>query len=130
MFDEPGDKIKLFAKIGFWIGVVLTIIAFIAMLLFGNIVVAVIYAVILGLSTWVSALSMYCVGEAADAARTAAHYSEEIAKYINRQEAAREKERKANPTTGNVWTPDGKVPAWQRVEMKTAEAECKDAEEK
>lgn len=130
MFEEPGDKVKLFAKISFWIGIVLTILAFIVMLISGNFILGVIYTVILGLSTWVNALVMYCVGESADAARTAAHYSQEIAKYINRQDEARQKENKSGMETGITYTPEGKVPAWQQVEMEKAEAERKAAKEK
>lgn len=129
MFENPGDTLKIFAKIFFVLGVIFSVIMFFVLLFAEQFILAVIYLVLMLLGSWISALSTYCAGEAAEAARTAAHYSEEIAKYINHKEDAKEKEKRSSVTEPTAWMPEGKIPAWQRVEMEKAEAERKAAEE-
>ena len=85
---------------------------------------ALIYVAILVFSALISYFSLQALADAAEYAKSAAYYSEQIAMYINRQEKEKEP-----PENSAAVTPGGKMPAWQRVEMEKAEAERKAAEE-
>lgn len=127
MFHNPGEKLRVFATIQFVLCIICAAVILFAGL--GTMGIAVlIYAVVMVFSGWISCLSLNALADAAEHAKTAAYYSEQIAMYINRVERSKgETEEKNEPQS--AWHPDGKMPAWQRVEQEKAEAERKASEE-
>lgn len=90
---------------------------------------AVLYAVVLVFSGFLSFFSLCALADAAGYAKTAAYYSEQIAFYINRREQEEQGKTEPQLPPATAFNPDGKIPAWQRVEMEKAEAQRKAAEE-
>lgn len=128
MFNNPAGKLRVFAVILFVLDIISAALLLLAGLGLGMGFEGLIYIAVLVFSGLVGCMSLCALADAAEHAKTAAYYSEQIAMYINRQE--RNKEEAEMPDTPQAaWHPDGKLPAWQRVELEKEEAARKAAQE-
>lgn len=74
LFDAPGSKLRMLAKIAFWVIAVIGIIGALAVLVsitktsnfFFGLIVGVLYAALMVLVAWLSTLSMYALGTLID----------------------------------------------------------------
>ena len=130
MFRDPGDKLRVIAKILFVLSIISASVVLLSGLSGGVMgIMALIYAIVIVVSAIINCISLYALADAAEYAKVAAYYGEKIAAYINQQENGKEeKESMQQKKTAPAWNPDGKVPAWYRVEMEKAEAESKKAQ--
>ena len=129
MFENSGKIVKVLAVISFVLCLIGGAISFIVFAIEYDILYGLIFAVSAIVGGFISAVCMYALGEAADQAADAARYGRELIMFLNKKEDEKEKaERAKNPTPAPAWNPNGKIPAWQRVEMEK-EAARKAAEE-
>lgn len=119
MFNNPAGKLRVFAVILFVLDIICAALLLFAGFGLGMGFEGLIYIAVLIFSGLVGCMALAALADAAEYAKTAAYYSEQIAMYINRQE--RSKEEAEKPDT--AWRPDGKLPAWRRVELEKEEAE-------
>lgn len=130
MLSNAGGKLRVIAVVLFILNVVCAAIYLVVG--FDELGVgAFIATALLILSGWVSAVAMCALADAAENAKTAAYYAEQIAMYVNKKEsnaedAAKDAVQKAAEYA--VGQPGGKMPTWQRLELERAEAEQKAAQ--
>lgn len=119
MFNNPAGKLRVFAVILFVLDIICAALLLLAWFGLGMGFEGLIYIAVLIFSGLVGCMALAALADAAEHAKTAAYYSEQIAMYINRQERSKEEAEKPDTT----WRPDGKLPAWRRGELEKEEAE-------
>jgi len=132
MIEQSGQKLRIFAVIQMVFAILATLLVLFAGIGSGLGFTAIIYAAVLVFSALVSFFSLCALADAAEYAKMAAFYAEKVAYELSDEgkKAKEQKEKQSAPgAMPMAFNPDGKVPAWQRVEMEKAEAEQKPTEE-
>lgn len=132
MFSNPGGKLRIIGYIAMGLQILLAVLLVIGgciLMTSGGGGVLLIYAAVVLVSAWVSAISYLALADAAEGAQEANENALEIIRML--QEMKRDKGTAGNTgaspeAAGPVaapTNPDGKIPAWQRIEMEKEAAQ-------
>ena len=121
MFNNPGARLRDLAYLSFLLSLLGAVIALVIGLITlksgfgGGLIVSAVLEPVIG---WVSTIAMLAAADAAENAVVAAENTAEILESLKKNGLYAEETEEEEKVPQNVAVnPDGKIPAWQRVEM-------------
>lgn len=120
MFENSGGKLRVIAKIFFWIGLAAAVVVLISGFFFfeyGGWALS-LSAIAVALSAWIGAITMLALADAAEGAIAAEVYAAEILTIVRKKDKDDTRDKKTTSEAANHSVmQSGYIPTWQRIEM-------------